>query len=1150
MSISSATNRNDYTGNGATSTYNYTFRIFEDSDLTVIVRDTAGAETTLVITTDYTVTGAGGASGGTIVLVDNGQAWLDGDGDLLTDYALTIRRVLPLIQETDIRNQGAFYPEIHEDQFDKLIMIEQQQGDDIARSLKLPQTVSSSVFSPELPATLPDNAGATIIVNATGDAFEIGPTSDEISNAQAQATAAAASATDASEHATTASRWAKYTAGTVIDADTSVDSGEYSAKEYAQGAQASTGGSSKSWAQVTGADVTGAAANSRSAKSWAQDANTGATLGGSAKDWAQNTSVPVDGSSGYSAKEHALGTQTRGAAGGGSAKDWANYTGGTVDDTEYSAKKYSQDSAASAADAATYAAAALWNDVVYKVFGDSPVSIVQADSGKLISVDCTGGNVVINLPSIAALDLTGPWAMGIIKTDSSANTVTVNPNGAETIEGSASYVLSVQKQGVTLIPDTDKTPDQWAALQFGSVTTLYSPTIYTPSTDIITLDGQASTPANPSAGNYKAYISDTTGKLTILDSAGTETTVGAGAGGINYITNGDAEAGTTGWSTYADAAATSPVDGTGGSATITISASSSSPLRGTKSFVIAKDAANRQGEGVSYPFTIDAADKGRVLKIQFDYNTSANYVDDDVRLYVYDITNSRLIEPAPNKVKKADSSVNTQIQPFEFQTSIDSTSYRLIVHIAGTTATAWDLKLDNITVGPSAASTGPFISDWQSYTPTGTWVANTTYTGKWRRVGDQAEYQLTAVTSGAPTAANLAFNLPSGHTIDTTKLALGTNDTFTNSTGVIRDSGVTAYLAVPYYTSTTSVQARVIGSASTYGDLPNVTATVPITFGASDSVQLNFSVPIVGWSSNQKLSSDAERRVVALKAYNSASQTGLNNTDVTVQFNTKVIDTHGAFNTGTYTFTAPVGGLYKAFARVRFQNLTASTTYARVRILKNGSTSSEAYLYASNTETTVENTDTLSLVTGDTVTVTAGSNDTSFDVVTSSSQTLFQMNLLQGPEQIAASETVAARVYLSANQTGVNTNNSVVKVNINSRDFDTTNSWDTSAYRYNVPVSGKYKITTNISQLGGTNALAAQYQGILYKTGSPVLYFDSRTPSAAGQAFILVGGTTLNLVVGDYIELYIYGQGNNSASTYSISGGTSNTSLDIVRIGN
>lgn len=115
----------------------------------------------------------------------------------------------------------------------------------------------------------------------------------------------------------------------------SVDGVTYSAKEFAQGSQAGTGGSAANWAQQSGADVTGAAAHSRSAKSWAQDNNTGATLGGSSKDWAQTTGGTVDGTN-YAAKEWAVGTTTT----SGSAKDWAVKTTAQVQSIDSSAKAW------------------------------------------------------------------------------------------------------------------------------------------------------------------------------------------------------------------------------------------------------------------------------------------------------------------------------------------------------------------------------------------------------------------------------------------------------------------------------------------------------------------------------------------------------------------------------------------------------------------------------------------------------------------------------------------------------------------------------------------------------------------------------------------------------------------------------------------
>lgn len=202
--ISSTTSRMTYTGNGAVDTYSYTFKIFSSSDLLVTVRDTDDVETTLTLTTDYTVTGVGRTAGGTVVLVNSAQSWLDVDGDLKTGYTLSIRRVKQLKQLTDIRNQGAFYPEVHEDTFDGLVMIDQQQQDEIDRSMKLSETTDPADFSTELPASLVNNPGVTIIVNDAGDGFEAGPTADDIASAETNATTASAAATTASAAASAA----------------------------------------------------------------------------------------------------------------------------------------------------------------------------------------------------------------------------------------------------------------------------------------------------------------------------------------------------------------------------------------------------------------------------------------------------------------------------------------------------------------------------------------------------------------------------------------------------------------------------------------------------------------------------------------------------------------------------------------------------------------------------------------------------------------------------------------------------------------------------------------------------------------------------------------------------------------------------------
>lgn len=219
MSIATTTSRNDYTGNGAADKYPFTFLIFDETDLLVTVRDTDDVETQLTLTTHYTVTGEGEPSGGNVALVNGAFDWLDGDGDLNSGYKLTIRRVRQLVQETDIRNQGSFFPEVHEDAFDKSVMIDQQQQDEIDRSIKSPETVSADIFNPTLPTDI-TTPNVSIVVNSDGDGFSVGPTADQISGAQsyAQAASDSADAAEDSEIAAAASEAAAAASATAAQA--------------------------------------------------------------------------------------------------------------------------------------------------------------------------------------------------------------------------------------------------------------------------------------------------------------------------------------------------------------------------------------------------------------------------------------------------------------------------------------------------------------------------------------------------------------------------------------------------------------------------------------------------------------------------------------------------------------------------------------------------------------------------------------------------------------------------------------------------------------------------------------------------------------------------------------------------------------------
>ena len=74
----------------------------------------------------------------------------------------------------------------------------------------------------------------------------------------------------------------------------------------------------------------------------------------------------------------------------------------------------------------------------------------QLESEEIITVDATLAASTINL--LTAANRTGQQII-IKKIDVSANTVTIDPSGAQTIDGSATNVLSSQYDSITLVSD-------------------------------------------------------------------------------------------------------------------------------------------------------------------------------------------------------------------------------------------------------------------------------------------------------------------------------------------------------------------------------------------------------------------------------------------------------------------------------------------------------------------------------------------------------------------------------------------------------------------------------------------------------------------------------------------------------------------------
>lgn len=141
MTITNENQRDDYIGNDVTTVFNYTFRITVDADLELTRISATGVKSTPILGTDYSVQKAGEDTGTITLLL----------GALLTGETLTIRRILDFKQETDIANQSAFFANIHEDSFDRFVMLMQQLAETDSRSLKVPEEEVGSIALSTLP---------------------------------------------------------------------------------------------------------------------------------------------------------------------------------------------------------------------------------------------------------------------------------------------------------------------------------------------------------------------------------------------------------------------------------------------------------------------------------------------------------------------------------------------------------------------------------------------------------------------------------------------------------------------------------------------------------------------------------------------------------------------------------------------------------------------------------------------------------------------------------------------------------------------------------------------------------------------------------------------------------------------------------------
>lgn len=123
MAITTQNNRNDYIADGSQTQYNYTFKIFVPSDLSVYLDDS-------LQTGGYTVTGAGNDAGGAVIFSTAPSA----------GTRVTLLRTVPYTQQLVFVDNDPLPAKSLNDGFDKATILTQQLLEKLGRALTLKPT--------------------------------------------------------------------------------------------------------------------------------------------------------------------------------------------------------------------------------------------------------------------------------------------------------------------------------------------------------------------------------------------------------------------------------------------------------------------------------------------------------------------------------------------------------------------------------------------------------------------------------------------------------------------------------------------------------------------------------------------------------------------------------------------------------------------------------------------------------------------------------------------------------------------------------------------------------------------------------------------------------------------------------------------------
>lgn len=150
-----------FTGAGSTATFPFAFKVFDETDLSVVQLTVAsGAIAVLTLTADYTVAlnaDQDANPGGSITLTA---------GNLAVGLQLVVTTDIAALQGLDLTNGGAFYPDVINAALDLLTILVQQLAEQLKRTLQAP--IVDAAGSLVLPAAA-ERAGRILMFDANGN---------------------------------------------------------------------------------------------------------------------------------------------------------------------------------------------------------------------------------------------------------------------------------------------------------------------------------------------------------------------------------------------------------------------------------------------------------------------------------------------------------------------------------------------------------------------------------------------------------------------------------------------------------------------------------------------------------------------------------------------------------------------------------------------------------------------------------------------------------------------------------------------------------------------------------------------------------------------------------------------------------------------